>query len=354
MKKHFRPILFCLTSMLFVSCVWSKDSVDDPLIHLVGETHAEPAIIQKELEMWQTHYSQESYRHLFFELAYTQALLLNEWMKSDSDELLDKMFEDIQGTLFDTPEEKEFFKAIKATCPETIFHGTDVGHQFQSTGVWYLEHMKEQGLADSQEYRLCEESNSQGKEYYETNSNDVRENFMVENFIREYDSLAEGTKIMGVYGSAHIPFSKKAYGGKVDCMGKQLNDYYRKRFGRPVIFSDDISSIKTEREPTRIETVEIAGKSYSAAYFGVSKISGVRDYVKREFYRIESDKEDFAKCRRVSDYLPYSNFPTAVHLGDVYMVRYIREDNSFDTFFYRADGKTAGGKLVANRIRVSQ
>ena len=157
------------------------------------------------------------------------------------------MFEDLAGTAFYTQEEVNFFKEIKRTCPQTIFHGTDISHQYESTGVWYLEYMKLKELQDTEDYHLVIENNEQAKEFYDKKSNSIRENYMVENFIREYDKLPQGTKIMGIYGSAHTGLTKKNIDRKVDCMAKQLNKYYTKSFGRCIISSLNLSDIKTSR-----------------------------------------------------------------------------------------------------------
>ncbi|WP_242860603.1 hypothetical protein [Clostridium sp. KNHs205] len=67
-------------------------------------------------------------RHLFIELPYYTAEFLNVWMQSDSDDILDAIYDEWNGTMIHTPDIIEFYKNIKSRCPETIFHGTDVGH----------------------------------------------------------------------------------------------------------------------------------------------------------------------------------------------------------------------------------
>lgn len=239
--------LFIISLVTNISCIKNEPESSDPYIFLVGETHGEPDIISKELELWQDYYNNQGFRHLFIEIGYVQALLLNEWIKSDSNDLLARMFEDLAGTAFYTQEEVDFFKEIKRTCPQTIFHGTDISHQYESTGVWYLEYMKLKELQDTEDYHLVIENNEQAKEFYDKKSNSIRENYMVENFIREYDKLPQRTKIMGIYGSAHTGLTKKNIDRKVDCMAKQLNKYYTKSFGRCIISSLNLSDIKTNR-----------------------------------------------------------------------------------------------------------
>ena len=73
-------------------------------------------------------------RHLFLESPYYSCEFLNIWMQEEGDEILDAVYDDLEGTASYVPATKEFYKKIKEQCPETIFHGTDVGHQFWSTG----------------------------------------------------------------------------------------------------------------------------------------------------------------------------------------------------------------------------
>jgi len=54
-------------------------------------------------------------RHLFVELPYYTAEFLNIWMKSDSDEILDELYNDWIGTALYNPYTKEFYKKIKVT-----------------------------------------------------------------------------------------------------------------------------------------------------------------------------------------------------------------------------------------------
>ena len=78
-------------------------------------------------------------------------------MKEDSDEIFDAWFEEIQGTQSGNKNCSDFYHQIKKECPETVFHGTDVGHQYDTTGPRYLEYLAQQGLADSDSYRLAKQ-----------------------------------------------------------------------------------------------------------------------------------------------------------------------------------------------------
>lgn len=103
-------------------------------IFLYGEIHAVDYIIDMEFDLWSAYYHNDGMRHLFVELPYYSAQFMNIWMKSDNDDILDSLFRDWTGTAADSPDCYNFYKRIKTECPETIFHGTDIGHQATTIG----------------------------------------------------------------------------------------------------------------------------------------------------------------------------------------------------------------------------
>ena len=109
-------------------------------IYLYGEQHAVEKILNREVEIWNDHYHNHNMRHLFVELPYYTAEYLNLWMKSDSDEILNALYDDWEGSAAHNPYIKPFYQAIKEKCPETVFHGTNVGHQYFSTesAIWNI------------------------------------------------------------------------------------------------------------------------------------------------------------------------------------------------------------------------
>lgn len=180
---------------------------DNTMIMLYGERHGEKVYYDAEIELWKGCYD-EGCRNLFVELPYYSAEFLNIWMKENSDSTLDKWFEEIAGTASSNEYYRSFFHSIKEKCPETVFFGTDVGHQADTTGARYLAYLEENGLAGSENYRLAQECILQGKEYKaDENAHDgmsvVREAYMVSNFIDAYTRCGGG-KVMGIYGSYHI------------------------------------------------------------------------------------------------------------------------------------------------------
>ena len=175
-------------------------------------------------------------RHLFLESPYYSCEFLNIWMQEEGDEILDAVYDDLEGTAFHVPATKEFYKKIKEQCPETIFHGTDVGHQFWSTGERYLIYLEERGLKDSEQYLVAQDVMEQGKYFYDNSDDVYRENKMVENFIRAFNSLG-GEKIMGIYGGYHVGLNTQNYTGELPCMANQLREHYG-----DIIYSEKLSS----------------------------------------------------------------------------------------------------------------
>lgn len=168
-------------------------------IMLYGEAHGVKRIMDEELRLWEKYY-EEGMRDLFVELPYYDAEFLNEWMKAENNDILNDLFEDSKGTAIYSEDVKNFYKSIKANCPETVFHGTDVGHTYWSTGKRYLECLRANGQEKSEKYTLAKEAIKQGQYFYSHDSDAVyREIMMVENFLREYDKV-NCADIMGIYG----------------------------------------------------------------------------------------------------------------------------------------------------------
>jgi len=192
-------------------------------IMLYGEQHAVEQLLDAELALWQDYYHNEGMRHLFIEAPYYSAQLLNRWMQADDNEILDYIFENLEGTYGGSDVCYEFKLKIKETCPETIFHGTDVGHQYKTIGKYYLELLESEGKQDTEEYRLTEEAIEQGRKFYADDDSVYRENCMTANFMREYDALGGNISIMGIYGANHTPLTTFI---NIPKMGKDLYAVY--------------------------------------------------------------------------------------------------------------------------------
>ncbi len=149
MKQRLKTILaFALlsvtTALSFILSALDRPTdvfpTEDTKIRLYGERHGEKLYYDIEFDLWKDFYDAGN-RALFVELPYYTAEYLNLWMQADSDEIIDQIFEDIRGTQSCTPGYYEFFHEIKEACPETVFYGTDIGHQYDVTGARYLEYL---------------------------------------------------------------------------------------------------------------------------------------------------------------------------------------------------------------------
>lgn len=332
MKKLFALLLMLL---LLPSVVCAQHAG----IFLYGEQHAVEAILQKELEVWQSYY-QSGMRHLFVELPYYTAQYLNRWMQDDNDRILDTVYGEWQGTAMYSADVKAFYLSLKETCPETVFHGTDVGHQYNTTGERYLMELEALGLSETQEAQLTREVIAQGKHYYETGDDAYRENMMTENFARAFDSL--GKPVMGIYGSAHTALYALNHTGTVYNMATQLLE----RYG-DAVSSVDLSPYALNVEPIREERIAIHGKEYRALYYGAQDISAwAAPYMSRAFWQIEDAYADFSGMPTNGNVLPYDNYPMPVEAGDVFVIDYTLADGSVDRQYYRHDGGTWNGKAT--------
>ena len=317
-------------------------------IYLYGETHAQESILEKELELWYSYYHNENMRHLFVELPYYTAQFLNLWMQAEDDRILDEVFADCEGTAIHAECVRNFYKQIKETCPDTVFHGTDVGHQYDTTGARYLQYIESQNPKNAVEYELTLKAIEQGKTYYEKDDTVYRENKMVENFIREYANLGNQS-IMGIYGSAHTGTEATAMGTYfTPCMANQLKNTYGNN-----LHTEDLSLLANHTEPISTEIITVNGKEYEASYYGIFDLSSILpDYQYREFWQLNNAYEDFKDYSTKSNVLPYNNYPFTVNTGQVFMIRYTKADGSTYTEYHRSDGDTWQGTPCTKEIRV--
>lgn len=315
--------------------------VSGGMIYLYGEQHGVEKILDKELELWRENYEKNHMRHLFIEMPYYTAEFLNLWMQSDNDDLLEGVYEEWKGTASYTPEILSFYQGIKSNCPDTVFHGTDVGHQYDTTGERYLTYLEEEKEEDSEQYRLAQEAIEQGKYYYKNQDDVYRENKMAENFIREYNKL-NGESIMGIYGGAHTGVENLNYVTKsVPCMANQLKEVYGDKLN-----SEDLSWLTKDIEPIRSDTIQVNHKEYTAAYYGKQDLTGFKDYAYREFWRLEDAYQDFKGNPKTGDILPYEQYPMLLNEEQVFVIDYTKTDNSRTRQYYRSDGDVWEGEQV--------
>lgn len=352
----FPGLLFCvLCALVLVGCSSSTTgapSVDPSVqtvetaastsggqIYLYGESHANTLHQQKELQLWQSYYA-DGMRHLFVEAPSYTAEYLNLWMKAPDDTILEELYRDWTGTLSHSQSTLDFYRAIKQTCPETIFHGTDVGHQYQTTGSRYLALLRDKGQEDSDLYRQTMQTIEQGETYYQSQDDIYREKQMVNNFMQAFDNL-DGESVMGIYGAYHVNPPEQ---GPTPNMAAQLSDRYRN-----TLHATDLAQLCAE-EPV-LQELTICGKTYSVSYWGKESIA-LPDYVTREFWRLEEGAEDFADCPTWDNVLPYNNYPVEVQTGQVFVMDLTGTDGTVTRSLYRADDRLWNGMLCSVQLQV--
>lgn len=301
-------------------------------IYLYGEIHGEEKILEKELEIWSQFYHEQGMRHLFIEHAYYTAEFLNLWMASQDDEILDALYEDWSGTASHTPAVKTFYKDIKAECPETIFHGTDIGHQYHSTGQRFIEYLKKNDLEDSEVFALTEQAISQGKSYYEDKDHANRENLMVKNFLRASEGLTD-ENIMGIYGRSHTGFDAMDITGSVPSMATQLKEIYGNQ-----VHTESLLKLSKMTKAIRRDIITIQDKEYQGLYFGQEDLKGHKDYVYREFWRLMDAYDDFKDFEKTGDVLPFLNYPMVIDEGQVFRIDYTHTDGQITRKYYISEG----------------
>ncbi len=303
-------------------------------IYLYGEYHSDPYCLERELAAWRELYEKGA-RHLLVEDPYYTAAYLNEWMQADSDDILLELYDDFGGSCGHSTLMLDFFRAIKVQCPETIFLGTDVGHQYDTTGARYIRKLTKENRKDSEEFRLASKCIEQGRRYYSMQGNEAevyRENCMVENFIEAYERTPEGD-VLGIYGGAHVGLNQLNYTRSCDCMGKQLYAIYG-----DAIEVNDLSI----RDPIRTDQMEINGKEYEATYFGSLDLMDGKLY---DFWRIEDAYADFADCPTTGLRWYFLDTPSRFVKGQVFVIDFTARGQTWRHYF-RADGKFYDGDPV--------
>ena len=241
-------VLTLIVGLLSVACgsSTSSDNKQEQIIYLLGEyEHSNPDMQDQIYAWWDYFYHEKGMRHYFLEDSYYVAGFLNLWMKADNDDILNQLYDDCEGTQAHSPVMLEFYKKIKENCPETFFHGTDIGHQYYSTGERYLKYLEDNGMKGSEEYALTLESIEQGKTFYDKKRNEseydgykYREQIMTENFLRELNSIGKNESVFGSYGGAHTEQGGESWYDSVypgtgnlpfDCMTVRLRKYLCER-----------------------------------------------------------------------------------------------------------------------------
>jgi len=301
--------------------------------YLYGEIHGSEIINKKESEIWQDFYNR-GFRHLFMELPYFYVQFLNLWMKSGDDSILDELWKNGEGTAGNSVFDREFLMNIKKFCPETVIHGTDIGHAYDTTGKRYLESVS----PDSEEYRIAEKNIEQGRKYYEAWQENVsgdyteadRENCMAKNFIREFDSVDAG--IVGFYGEAHVFSAGTGNFG----IRENMYDKIRKHYGENAFFAAEL--MKNIIEPLYKTEITLCGKNYIASCFGdvYTPFDDECEYIR--IFRIEKSGTDFSRYPRKENFIPEMLYPCAINKNDVFAVDSLKNGEKISRQIFICDG----------------
>ena len=329
--------------------------------YLYGEFHYSEAVHAWEFELWSECYHQRGMRHLFMELPYYMAEWLNLWMQAEGDELLDEYIQELveMRQVSDSPMPAEayeldrtLFKRIKEDCPETVFHGTDVGHLYwnERIGEPYLKHLEDAGQADSEQYRLAKENMEQG-EYFCGNAPGgdftYREQKLAENFIRERDKLGNAD-VMGIYGGGHVEPGRIVDWYGADGTEPNMASRLLKRYGEDVHCEDLAGSVP----PLGTDVITLAGKDYTAQQFGKIYIPTPSGDCYMEYWRLEDAYEDFQFAAPTYKFLYVDQyFPMAVEEGQVFVVDQAWK-GTVERSYYRCTGLSGKDGLRADGFLV--
>lgn len=321
---------------------------DSGKIYIYGEYHGVDVINDKEIEIWKEHYT-NGMRHLFVEMSYSKAEFLNVWMTEDHDDRLEGLYLSSYGQ----ERAESFYKAIKISCPETIFHGFDVGHDYLSAGVDYRNYLEDLGLEHTEAYLLNEDVMQQGKEFKRTGDDHYRESNIVENILREFNKL-EDQDIMVIIGAAHIgkdPYVKESQ--EVITMAMRLKDLYKEDRLEIVNLKGEI--LKTLiHQPISTEEVTVAGKTYQASYFGKKEMLNLRLYDYYEVYRLDNAYEDFKDLEQNGQRISIYNYPMVLEEYQIYMIVMTLKNGTSFTIYTMTDDELEDGLLITKAIRVEE
>lgn len=346
-----------LAGAVFVHSLWEGPPLPEGTgqIYLYGEIHYSEAIQARELELWSECYHQRGMRHLFIEWPYFDAQWLNLWMQADSDELLDEYIQDIvelrQSANSPYPPGayemvREFYKRIKKDCPDTVFHGTNMGYMYWTPGERYLKLLEDAGQTDTEQYRTAKENMEQGKYFYESvpgGNHIYREEKMTENFIRERDKLGNAD-IMGIYGAAHVRPGDIYWGGEGPNMASRLLE----RYGEDLHCESVMDSV----QPLGTEVITLAGKDYTAQRFGKCYMPTPSGDAYIEYWRLEDAYEDFRYAQPTYEWIYADHYyPMPVEEGQVFVIDMAAE-GTVERRYYICTGSTGKEGLRTDEFLV--
>lgn len=331
MKRTLTSLLLCL---LVLALALPASAQGEGRIYLYGESHSNQAHLDQELAAWADLYQNQGVRDLFVELPSYDAAYLNLWMKAEGDAVLTRLYEDWEGTAGDSQATWNFYQAIKANFPETVFHGFDVGHQYNTSGTRYLMGLFLSGQMGSADWDLTQKIIDQGKTYYSTGDAVYRENQMAANLMEAFDALPAGTSVMVITGSDHSNLYQNDFAtGTVPCMANQLRQVYGEN-----LIARNLTQGFDYSQTGETALVTMAGKQYTALRLADQDLSSLPGYQSRTFWLVQDAYQEAKTLPLAGDVLPYDNFPWDVAEGDVFATHLVLADGSTQWSWYRSDG----------------
>ena len=303
-------------------------------ILLCGEDHTDAGCKEQELALWRERYAAGD-RDLFLEMGAATAELLNRWMTTGEESFWDLVYWNWEGTLAQTEQTENFYRQLRANCPETVFHGIDLEHQYRTTGRFCLALLEKEGRQGSEAYRKVLRSVEQAERFYEgwdgdlfSRDNAYREETLAENFRREYESIGR-RRVMGIFGAAHTdPYGPDYYTATVPSMGARLKE----RYGGGILCRD----LRGDDLPEKT-TLTAAGTEYEAIYYGEYPITR-RDILRSgEYWRLADAYDALSQWERSGDALPGNEYPMSVRAGEAYAIHYTCWDGT-DFWWYGVCG----------------
>lgn len=319
-----------------------EEKVNDiGMLYFYGESHGVEVIMEKEFELWREFYSSNGMRHLFLEMSYSQAQFLNIWMTENDDSRLD----DLLKNNANSEATKNFFIKIKTECPETVFHGVDIGFANTAHAVNYRQYLEKNDLVDSIHYELNEDALKQQRHYVETYDFSYRERMLEENIIREFNSL-DNESVMGIFGAWHVNLDQITMNNQTfDSMGMMLSKKYEGRIHLESLVSEIEKALLVE--PLNTEEIIIKNKSYLAEYYGKYENAHSKITLSLEYWKVRDAYDDFKNATLTGEEVHAYEFPMVLEEQQIYIVVATFKDKSTQTLYIRTDSKDEDGLNVA-------
>ena len=340
------------------------------MIYLYGEFHYSPNCMEQELEAWGKMYENGA-RHLFMEYSPAWTRLDSLFISGDYDTI-----DEIESFIYASTDGDDeagnevsstegaaeslilryFFLTIKERYPETILHGIDIEHQFDSIGAGYLAYLESIGEEDSEEYARELLACEQGKTTHINDDYAFRENCMVENFVYELEKL-DTQDIMGIFGAAHTGLGQMNYtpsgeGATVYNMATQLAERYGER-----VVSTELSPRKTSgSKPDPIGPLTVNGKTYETAYVAEHDYSAwATTYKHVVYWRLKDSYDDFKDSTFSGELDPFLSVLDSQHFINysVYMAECTKWDGSVEHIYF-ISGPAAKYKTSSPIISVEE